>query len=361
MISYIRPDFSFNEIWRTFIFRKKIAAKSLKKLKRIGIRSLYIREKQRYCLSSFLQDMEWVGENILIPAYTCASVANAIRISGNTPLFYDVTDDFQVDLNSLKVEAEKGIKAIIISDVYGIKMDISSYISTISKKPLIIADFAHYESFEFNINDRDYVDVVMFSSAYYKPISSSGIGVLAIVSNRIEIEDSIQINDSFISSIIGAIKICLISFILRSTILKYIYHFVVQKDKVCFEKVKPAPLISLAQINKFFTLNKDRNALNSLYYENFNTLNPIQPGNNSKTYFSIIVDETKRKELHSYCLKRGILLGNIFGRIAGNGNNNCPKAIYLSKRVLNLPYLRDISPYEQKKIILTVLDALRNV
>ena len=360
MISYIRPVFSFKEYVGCFIYRRKKAAESLMELRRRGAKFLYVREKQRYCLSSFLRDIGWRKEKILMPAYTCSSLDDAVRDSGNIPLFYDITDDFKVDLFSLKKEAQKGIKAIIISDVYGIRMDIAEYLSSVVEKPLIIADYAHHESLDFDSDNRRYLDVAIFSSAYYKPISSSGVGILAVISNQVSAKDSVYIDDSFWASLIDNLKLFAVNFLLRSRLLKYVYRVSKHNKEAGFDRSRPATLVSLSHINKFFLPHDktDRVRLNDLLKEKFRFFNPIQPLNIHKTYFSIVVGEMQKEAIHSMCLKKGVLLGNIFGVIAGKDSGHCPNALHYSKRVLNLPFLREGSLRDEEKMISTILEVI---
>jgi len=363
MIPYIRPEVSVRDIVRSLLSYRRKAKESLEMLKRLGAKSLYIREKQRYCLCDFLMDMGWTNENILLPGFTCDSVAEAVRESGNTPLFYDITPDFEVDKETFEKEAAKGIKAVILSDVYGINMDISPYRSKVPAGTLIIADFAHREYISFDVQGREYIDVIMFSSAYYKPIPSCGIGILAVVSDKVTLQDSIQANYSLFMCILACIRLLLIDVLLISSVAGFAYQFSRRKGgkndlNNLFDKANPALAISLVQISKCFSAKREGGELYDLYSTELNDLEFVRPTPKGRmTYCSFLVNSAKKNEIHSFCLKKGLLLGNIFGDIAGKGHANCPNANFISKKVLNLPYLTSISKKEKQKAISIILDA----
>ena len=75
------------------------------------------------------------------------------------------------------------------------------------------------------------------------------------------------------------------------------------------------------------------------------------------TYTSILVDPSKILNIHQGALRKGVLLGCIFQNIAGKNEKMCPTANFISRRVLNLPYLR-ITNVEDKKRVVKVLQEI---
>jgi len=330
----------------------------------MGARSIYIRKKQRYALTAFLKDIGWSNRRILIPAFTCHSVSQAIKKSGNNVYFYDINKDFTVNIGSLKKTSENGVDAVIVSDVYGIEMDISQWLNETDKHPLIIGDFAHHENISFNSMERKYCDVVMYSSAYYKPIASSGAGILAVISDRVDTEDSLMIDFSLFRAIYDSLIIYAIDKILEFPIVKYVIDFIIKNEgetyRHALKTVEAASSVSLAQIlDSIDRSPMNRKEIKRSYLSYMSSLVFIDnKKEEAMTYLSFLVEPGAIKRIHAEALKKGVLLGRIFHDIAGMGDESCPTANYTSQRVLNLPFLRINKKDRIKKVSHIVLEAI---
>jgi dTDP-4-amino-4,6-dideoxygalactose transaminase len=72
--------------------------------------------------------MNIVDAEIIIPAYTCVVVANAVVKSGNIPVFIDSSeDDFNMNLEELKHKVTDKTKAIILTSMFGYPVDIGKF------------------------------------------------------------------------------------------------------------------------------------------------------------------------------------------------------------------------------------------
>lgn len=81
------------------------------------------------------------GSRIGVQAFNCFTVFNAIRNAGYCPVFIDINDAFQIDLND--VERKKNeIDALIVSHLFGIPSDMQSLKDILHDIP-IIEDCAH--------------------------------------------------------------------------------------------------------------------------------------------------------------------------------------------------------------------------
>lgn len=79
------------------------------------------------------------GGRVGVMAYNCDTVANAIFNANCEPIFVDVTEDLQIDINSLN---DKNLDAIVVSNLFGIHNDINK-ISALHPNLIIIVDNAH--------------------------------------------------------------------------------------------------------------------------------------------------------------------------------------------------------------------------
>lgn len=80
---------------------------------------------------------------VLIPAYTCIVVLNAITCSGNKPSFLDISlKDYNMDLNKIETKISKETRIIIPTHMYGYPMDVKKLRDIVGDDVLIIEDAA---------------------------------------------------------------------------------------------------------------------------------------------------------------------------------------------------------------------------
>ena len=79
-----------------------------------------------------------VGDEVIVPAFTWVSTANAVMYCGATPIFCDVdTKTFNINLEELKKKITKKTKAIIPVHLFGLCADIDSIKKISGNIPLI--------------------------------------------------------------------------------------------------------------------------------------------------------------------------------------------------------------------------------
>ncbi len=84
------------------------------------------------------------GDEVLVQAYTCGVVSNAIIWTGATPVYVDVKNDFTLDPNDLKKKITSRSKVLILQHTFGIPADIDSLMQIAKDHNLkIIEDCAH--------------------------------------------------------------------------------------------------------------------------------------------------------------------------------------------------------------------------
>ena len=84
------------------------------------------------------------GDEVLVQAYTCVVVTNAIRWTGATAVFVDIRHDFTPDPISIEKHISRQTKAIIIQHTFGFAADLTTILAIVKKYQLrVIEDCAH--------------------------------------------------------------------------------------------------------------------------------------------------------------------------------------------------------------------------
>ena len=82
------------------------------------------------------------GSGIGVMVYNCNSVMSAVEKAEHKCVFIDVTDEFKIDLRDLQ-KKRNDIKALVVTNLYGIRNDIDEVKKIIKEIP-IIEDCAHW-------------------------------------------------------------------------------------------------------------------------------------------------------------------------------------------------------------------------
>lgn len=80
-----------------------------------------------------------IGSKVGVVAYNCHTVSNAVEQGGCKPVYVDVTEDLHIDLQHL---AKLNIDALVVTNLFGIRNDISAIRAIMGDKPIIV-DNAH--------------------------------------------------------------------------------------------------------------------------------------------------------------------------------------------------------------------------
>lgn len=79
----------------------------------------------RSALWAMLKALELDGAEVVMPAYTCVTVAHAVVHSGNTPVFVDIAPDgFNMDLDLLAESLRPQTRMVIPTHLFGFPMDV---------------------------------------------------------------------------------------------------------------------------------------------------------------------------------------------------------------------------------------------
>jgi len=162
---------------------------------------IFLYWKGRVALYALLKAMG-VGKDdeVILPAFTCVVVSNAIIYLGAKPIYVDIDlQTYNARFEDIKRAVTEKTKVIICQNTFGLSSDIEA-ITTFAKERNIftIEDCTH--GFGGNYNQKpngSYCDAAFYSTQWNKPFST-GTGGFALVNNLNLIESIQKINQDLI-------------------------------------------------------------------------------------------------------------------------------------------------------------------
>lgn len=120
------------------------------------------------------------GDEVLIQAYTCVVVINAIQWTGATPVYVDIDEDFCMDPEDAKKKITSRTKVLIIQHTFGQAAEVETLMKmAVGHGVRVIEDCAH--SFGARYDNQllgKFGDIAMFSFGSDKVVSSARGGAL---------------------------------------------------------------------------------------------------------------------------------------------------------------------------------------
>lgn len=125
------------------------------------------------------------GDEVIIPAFTCVVVPNAILYLGAKPVYVDVnTTTLNTSLDHIKPKVTDKTKCIIIQNTFGLSSEVEEIITfSKDKNILTIEDCTHGFGGLYNgQSNGTYSDAAFYSTQWNKPFST-GIGGFSLLNN----------------------------------------------------------------------------------------------------------------------------------------------------------------------------------
>lgn len=98
----------------------------------------------RYAIYQALQAMRRDGKNIvLVPAYHCPVVVEAVLKAGLEPRFYNIGPDLSPDPNDIRPKWDQDVAAIIAVNHFGFPFDMNSIGPDLRRSAFVIEDCSH--------------------------------------------------------------------------------------------------------------------------------------------------------------------------------------------------------------------------
>ncbi len=328
------------------------------------------------------------GDEVLVQAYTCMVVSNAITWTGAKPVYVDVEQDFNMSVENLNTKITQKTKVIIIQHTFGKPANLESILELAKQHNIkIIEDCAHALGTRYNGKLLGtFGDIGMFSFGSDKVISCVRGG--GLITNDPTVADKLKESQTRLpDSRLLKIKQHLLHIILFS-FGKSIYHLGVGKwllgltrklhitaaiidppekhgkQPIFYPTLLPNALakILLNQIANLEKFNKHRQEIAKLYHDKIDNQKIIKPEWDDGSIwirYTVLVDNSVK--LHTEAKKQGVLLGNWYNAAiapcdvdiskSGYKTNSCPNAERLAKMSVNLPTNKNITTKNAEKII----------
>lgn len=329
------------------------------------------------------------GDEVLVQAYTCVVVTNAIHWTGAKPVFIDIDDDFNLNFEDLQNKKTTKSKVLIIQHTFGKPTkNLEKIISWAKENSLIIIeDCAHCLGAKFdNRLLGTFGDIGMFSFGSDKIISCVRGG--SLITNNLEIANQIRKKQNLLPY---PNRLKTIQHLLHYPIFSFskpIYNLKVGKgilalskkinflNKIIYSEEKigmpvsfyPSKLAnSLAkilffQVDKIEKFNLHRREIAHFYNDNLNNKKINKPNwDDNSVWLRYTILNSSGINIHDIAKKQGIILGDWYNSpIApkdididktGYQIGQCPKAEELSSQSINLPTDIHIKKKDARKIV----------
>jgi dTDP-4-amino-4,6-dideoxygalactose transaminase len=164
--------------------------------------SIFTFNKGRIALYAILKALGiGPGDEVILPAYTCVVVPNAIIYLGATPIYIDI-DLSTYSTNPMAIEKAftSRTKAVLCQNTYGLSAGVDEIVSLCrSRNIFTIEDCAHGFGGEFKgRKNGTWCDAAFFSSQWNKPFST-GLGGYALI-NDVRLKEKVSKLVSSLSS-----------------------------------------------------------------------------------------------------------------------------------------------------------------
>jgi len=380
--------------WRWLKLRKgeqaELAQKKLQKF--FNCQSAFVFDSGRSALYFALKSLgAKAGDEILVQAYTCIVVINAINWTSACPVFIDIGDDFNIDPADLAKKITTKTKILIIQHTFGQPAQLDEILALARQNNLkIIEDCAHSlgATYQGKLSGT-FGDIGMFSFGSDKVISCVRGG--GLITNNEQLAQKIksyqkELLPSRISKVLQHLFHYPIFFISKPLYGLYIGKLLLKLakklniiNKIIYQPEKigerinfyPAKLpnalaeILNNQIDEILTLNQHRKKIAGLYNKlitnNLIKLPAQTRGDSESVYLRYPLLTKEPDKLLKFAKKNNIILGDWYnapvtpaqialakiGYLAGS----CPKAEALARESVNLPTDRQIHEHQARKII----------
>ena len=187
MISSYRPYFDWSELLA--VFRPGLGRKEFEGAVAdyVGARYGLAFSYGRSAVVALFRALGLRDAEVIMPAYTCSVMAEAVVASGNRPVFVDISlADYNMDLGAIKPALTSETRAVIATHMYGYPTDVSAIRSLVGDKRVLIIEDAALALKPAGSNTGGILgDIALFSFGRGKQLYSITGGVMATDSSSI--------------------------------------------------------------------------------------------------------------------------------------------------------------------------------
>lgn len=356
--------------------------------KHFSVYHAYLFDSGRSALEIALRSLEiHEGDEVIVQAYTCIVVTNAIRWTGATPIFVDITKNFTLNPDDLEKKITPQTRAIIVQHTFGIPADMEKIMKIAKDRNIkVIEDCAHVIGGEYQGKKLGTIgDIGMFSFGSDKVISCGRGGALITANDALgekiqkEYETLAYPKRRWIIPYLWNFPTFVIGKALYRIGIGKIFLAILKKlsisGRVIYEKEKKGNRshfkvsrlanslahILYGQLQELEEMNEHRKQIAKWYEEEIATKEVQKPEELKHSFYvryPILVEEPQK--LHAHFKKEGILLGDWYDTViapddivmekTGYTQGTCPTAEKLTKQSINLPTSRHITITQADKI-----------
>lgn len=179
-------------------------------------KNIFLYWKGRVAFYALLKAMNiQEGDEIILPAFTCVVVANAIKYLKAKPVYVDIyQDSYTMNIEEMKKKITPRTKVAICQNTFGLSANIDEFLEVAKSHNLYtIEDCTHGFGGYYNEKPNgSYCDAAFYSTQWNKPFST-GIGGFALL-NRDDLFSKLQeINKELIpANIINGMSLSILYF-----------------------------------------------------------------------------------------------------------------------------------------------------
>ena len=136
------------------------------------------------------------GDEVVLQAFTCVVVPNAIIYTGATPIYADArTDSYNMSLESVKAKVTSKTKVVIIQNTFGLSSEVEEIVAFCKSKAIFcIEDCTHGFGGTYNgKSNGSLADFAFYSTQWNKPFST-GVGGILRVNNDAFLDEIESLN-----------------------------------------------------------------------------------------------------------------------------------------------------------------------
>lgn len=327
-----------------------------------------------------------VEAEIIVQAYTCVSVPNAIIAAGLKPVYADIGDDFNIYPEGLEKLITAKTKAVIVQHTFGSPADLNAISAIAARHQLkLIEDCAHSLGAQYQGRlAGTFGEFSVFSFGRDKVISSVNGGMLITNNQEIYNKLSPELQQVGLSETLKNLFYPILAFksrfwynffnlgkviIFAAKKLRLIPLITSIKENNCDDRrilsyAMPNCLAVLArqEIKRLFLVNSHRQQIAQMYLIELHQdkLKAVKQVNQG-LYLRFVCLVENRDGLYRFLKKHGVIAGNWYDApiapsttglsSAGYVLGSCPTAEKFAEQTLNLPNHEGVSFKDAKKII----------
>ncbi len=163
---------------------------------------IFLYWKGRVALYALLKSMKiGPGDEVILPAFTCVVVPNAILYLGATPIYVDIDPKvYNTTKDHIEAAITSKTKCILVQNTFGLSHQVEEITSLTREKGIFtIEDCTHGFGGHYNGKPNGtYCDAAFYSTQWNKPFST-GIGGFALINNDMLLREIEHVNKTLAS------------------------------------------------------------------------------------------------------------------------------------------------------------------